>query len=67
MYYFINFYGIESVLLKCIPTLVSLLESVYNQGILVHVLIGLFIIESVLSSLLFEVGGLTYLDKKLCM
>jgi len=45
--------GIESVLLKCIPTLVSLLEYVYNQGILVHVLIGLFIIESVLSSLLF--------------
>ncbi|AYF81788.1 hypothetical protein CBR59_09680 [Bacillus thuringiensis] len=58
---------IESVLLKSIPTLVSLLESVYNQGILVHVLIGLFIIESVLSSLLFEVGGLTYLDEKLCM
>ncbi|PDY05853.1 hypothetical protein COM66_10465 [Bacillus cereus] len=59
--------AIESVLLKSIPTLVSLLESVYNQGILVHVLIGLFIIESVLSSLLFEVGGLTYLDEKLCM
>ncbi|PET49189.1 hypothetical protein CN521_19690 [Bacillus cereus] len=60
--------GIESVLLKCIPTLVSLLEYVYNQGILVHVLIGLFIIESVLSSLLFfEVGGLTYLGEKLCM
>ncbi|MBZ8123080.1 hypothetical protein COI69_18215 [Bacillus cereus] len=58
---------IESVLLKSIPTLVSLLESVYNQGILVHVLIGLFIIESVLSSLLFKVGGLTYLDEKLCM
>ncbi|TKH38194.1 hypothetical protein FC690_07375 [Bacillus cereus] len=58
---------IESVLLKSILTLVSLLESVYNQGILVHVLIGLFIIESVLSSLLFEVGGLTYLDEKLCM
>ncbi|ASZ69130.1 hypothetical protein C1I58_28215 [Bacillus sp. PIC28] len=58
---------IESVLLKSIPTLVSLLESVYNQGILVHVLIGLFIIESVLSSLLFEVGGLTYLNEKLCM
>ncbi|KAB2389907.1 hypothetical protein F8172_27340 [Bacillus cereus] len=58
---------IESVLLKSIPTLVSLLESVYNQGILVHVLIGLVIIESVLSSLLFEVGGLTYLDEKLCM
>jgi hypothetical protein len=45
--------GIESVLLKCIPTLVSLLEYVYNQGILVHVLIGVFIIESVLNSLLF--------------
>ena len=59
--------GIESVLLKCIPTLVSLLEYVYNQGILVHVLIGLFIIESVLSSLLFEVGGPTYLGEKLCM
>ncbi len=59
--------GIESVLLKSIPTLVSLLESVYNQGILVHVLIGLFIIESVLSSLLFKVGGLTYSDEKLCM
>ncbi|KAB2367596.1 hypothetical protein COJ67_01320 [Bacillus thuringiensis] len=58
---------IESVLLKSIPTLVSLLESVYNQGILVHVLIGLFIIESVLSSLLFKVGGLTYSDEKLCM
>lgn len=58
---------IESVLLKCIPTLVSSLESVYNQGILVHVLIGLFIIESVLSLLLFEVGGLTYLNEKLCM
>lgn len=58
---------IESVLLKCIPTLVSLLEYVYNQGILVHVLIGLFIIESVLSSLLFKVGGLTYTDEKLCM
>ncbi|MBR9667316.1 hypothetical protein FHY65_13805 [Bacillus cereus] len=58
---------IESVLLKSIPTLVSLIESVYNQGILVHVLIGLFIIESVLSSLLFEVGGLTYLNEKLCM
>ncbi|PFT49023.1 hypothetical protein COK72_07680 [Bacillus thuringiensis] len=58
---------IESVLLKSIPTLVSLLESVYNQGILVHVLIGLFIIESVLSLLLFKVGGLTYLDEKLCM
>jgi len=53
--------------LKSIPTLVSLLESVYNQGILVHVLIGLFIIESVLSSLLFKVGGLTYSDEKLCM
>ncbi|OPD50552.1 hypothetical protein BVF97_17755 [Bacillus thuringiensis] len=59
--------GIESVLLKSIPTLVSLLESVYNQGILFHVLIGLFIIESVLSSLLFKVGGLTYSDEKLCM
>lgn len=59
--------GIESVLLKSIPTLVSLIESVYNQGILVHVLIGLFIIESVLSLLLFEVGGLTYLNEKLCM
>ncbi|PET17737.1 hypothetical protein CN517_20150 [Bacillus thuringiensis] len=58
---------IESILLKSIPTLVSLLESVYNQGILVHVLIGLFIIESVLSSLLFKVGGLTYSDEKLCM
>ncbi|KAB5657603.1 hypothetical protein E8M24_06095 [Bacillus thuringiensis] len=58
---------IESVLLKCIPTLVSSLESVYNQGILFHVLIGLFIIESVLSSLLFKVGGLTYTDEKLCM
>ncbi|MBR9662807.1 hypothetical protein CWB35_20820 [Bacillus cereus] len=58
---------IESVLLKCIPTLVSSLESVYNQGILVRVLIGLFIIESVLSSLLFKVGGLTYTDEKLCM
>ncbi|OOR41754.1 hypothetical protein BW895_05610 [Bacillus cereus] len=58
---------IESVLLKSIPTLVSLIESVYNQGILVHVLIGLFIIESVLSLLLFEVGGLTYLNEKLCM
>ncbi|AHA75223.1 hypothetical protein ABE47_19815 [Bacillus thuringiensis] len=59
--------GIESVLLKSIPTLVSLLESVYNQGILFHVLIGLFIIESVLSFLFFEVGGLTYSDEKLCM
>ncbi|PER41376.1 hypothetical protein CN917_17410 [Bacillus thuringiensis] len=58
---------IESVLLKSIPTLVSLLESVYNQGILFHILIGLFIIESVLSSLLFKVGGLTYSDEKLCM
>lgn len=59
--------GIESVLLKSIPTLVSLLESVYNQGILFHVLIGLFIIESVLSFLFFEIGGLTYSDEKLCM
>ncbi|AEA19143.1 hypothetical protein ABE23_14185 [Bacillus thuringiensis] len=59
--------GIESVLLKSIPTLVSLLESVYNQGILFHVLIGLFIIESVLSFFFFEVGGLTYSDEKLCM
>ncbi|PFT91007.1 hypothetical protein COK81_15725 [Bacillus thuringiensis] len=59
--------GIESVLLKSIPTLVSLLESVYNQGILFHVLIGLFIIESVLSFLFFKVGGLTYSDEKLCM
>ncbi|KAB2453074.1 hypothetical protein F8165_03665 [Bacillus cereus] len=58
---------IESVLLKSIPTLVSLLESVYNQGILFHILIGLFIIESVLSVLFFEVGGLTYSDEKLCM
>ncbi|AUB66468.1 hypothetical protein CSW12_27100 [Bacillus cereus] len=58
---------IESVLLKSIPTLVSLLESVYNQGILFHILIGLFIIESVLSFLFFEVGGLTYSDEKLCM
>lgn len=59
--------GIESVLLKSILTLVSLLESVYNQGILFHVLIGLFIIESVLSFLFFEVGGLTYSNEKLCM
>ncbi|PAW38491.1 hypothetical protein CN553_21760 [Bacillus cereus] len=58
---------IESVLLKSIPTLVSLLESVYNQGILFHILIGLFIIESVLSFLFFEVRGLTYSDEKLCM
>ncbi|PDY59579.1 hypothetical protein CN449_29440 [Bacillus thuringiensis] len=58
---------IESVLLKSIPTLVSLIESVYNQGILFHILIGLFIVESVLSFLFFEVGGLTYSDKKLCM
>lgn len=49
------------------PTLVSLLESVYNQGILFHVLIGLFIIESVLSLLFFKVGSLTYSDEKLCM
>ncbi|PFQ35100.1 hypothetical protein COK05_30225 [Bacillus cereus] len=58
---------IESVLSKRIPTLVSLLESVYNQGILFHFLIGLFIIESVLSSLFFEVGSLTYSGEKLCM
>ncbi|VXB85172.1 conserved hypothetical protein [Bacillus mycoides] len=48
--------------MKSIPTLVSLLEYVYNQGILFHVLIGLFIIESVLNLLFFKVGSLTYSD-----
>ncbi|PEX92831.1 hypothetical protein CN450_04460 [Bacillus cereus] len=58
---------IKNVLLKSMPTLVTLLEYVYNQGILFHVLIGLFIIESVLSLLFFKVGGLTYSDEKLCV
>lgn len=52
----------KNVILKRIPTLVSWLEYVYNQGILFNVLIGLFIIESVLNLFFFKVGSLTYSD-----